>query len=247
LTSEAYAALNRANVARFQPEMDAAQAERDRRWMDQRRRMLAPYGQAAIDRGYDTAEEFARVQDARNRRDFWMKAVLPTVGFAAGGAALGAVGGSGAASVPGAVGSNIAPLGGGTVTGGGGMGFSLGKLLGSRGFETGANALTSLFGLRSQNKANKYATDVNARLMSDQVRMEQERIARQEAAEAADRADIERRWMAEQAQSKQEFDALQEQRAYDRRILDEREGRRAMYRPYSEAAMRSLGRILGIG
>lgn len=130
--------------------------------------------------------------------------------------------------------------------GGSGMGFSLGKLLGSRGVEAIGNGVTSILGMRSQNNANRYATDVNARLTAQQIQMEQDRIARQEAADAADRADAQKRWEAEQAMKAKELAASEEERAYNRQLLDAREARRALYDPYRQNAMRSLGAILGI-
>lgn len=157
----------------------------------------------------------------------------------AGGAAL--AGGGGAAALPAAATEGIEFSAAPTATGGG---MTLGRILGSRGFELGSNAITSLLGMRSQNRANRYATDANARLSADQIQLERDRIKRQEDVDAADRADAERRWLAEQAQRKQDYDALQEERTYRRtlddrnvRLDDEREARRAGLR-------RSLGALL---
>lgn len=133
-----------------------------------------------------------------------------------------------------------------TAAGGSGMGFSLGKLLGSRGFEAAANGLTSLFGMRAQNKANRYATDANARLQADQIAMERDRIRRQDEVDALDRADATKRWEAEQAMRAQEYAAAQEERAYARSLSEDREARRAAYRPMQDAAMRSLGSLLRV-
>lgn len=151
------------------------------------------------------------------------------------------MGGVGAASAGGA----IAPAAAGK--------FTLGSLLGSKGMELGVGVGTSLLAQRSQNKANRYTTDRNAELTREQMRLENERLVRAEAAEAADRADAERRWQAEQAFQKSTFDATEEERAYNRsisdrqlRLDDEREQRRAPYRAASERAMRTLGSILGI-
>lgn len=130
--------------------------------------------------------------------------------------------------------------------GGSAMGFSLGRLLGSRGFEALANGATSLLGMRSQNNANRYATDVNARLTAEQLAMERERLAREQAAADADRADAKARWDAEQAMAARQFAASEDERAYNRQLLEAREARRAMYDPYRQNAMRSLGAILGI-
>lgn len=213
------------------------------------------FGQAAVDRGYNTADEYGEWRKRDLRADTWKnvgRAAAIIGGPIAASYAIPAAA-SGSVSIPGGASISTAfPAAGGS--GGGGMGFSLGKLLGSRGFEAIANGATSLLGLRSQNKTNKYATDANARLMADQTRLEQERLARTDAADTADRADAERRWQAEQDQAKQEYAAAQEQREYQRMISDrqlaldnEREARRSTYRStYGDPAMRSLGSILGI-
>jgi hypothetical protein len=179
-------------------------------------------------------------------RGFDWRYLAPVAGIAAA-PALGALlgGGGTAASVNGLpLVPHAAPVVAGGTSGGG---MTLGSLLGSRGFETGVNALTGFLGNRSQNKANRYAIDANARLTADQIRFEQERIRRQEEADALDRADAERRWNAEQALRAQQHAASEEERAYNRRLMDAREARRAVFRPYSERAMRTLGSILGIG
>ncbi len=195
-----------------------------------------------------------RKQSAAHRGKVWKTAAAGAAlfgGAVAGPALFGGGTAAGATSLPAAATAGMAPASVAATSGGG---MTLGGLLGSRGFEAGANAFTSLFGLRSQNKANRYATDVNARLMSEQVRLEQDRIRRQEEADAADRVDAERRWQAEQAFAAQQHAASEEERAYRRslserdvRLDDEREARRAVYRPYSERAMRTLGSILRIG
>jgi hypothetical protein len=188
---------------------------------------------AALERSqgrWKTADKFA-----------WGAAAIP---FAAAAAPLIFGGG---ASLPAAATQGV----GFDTAGTAGAGMNLGRIFGSRGFETAANGITSLFGMRSQNKANKYATDANARLQAEQIAMEQGRIKAQQDADAQDRADAERRWQAEQERAKQAYEQTQEQLAYQRslsdrqlRLDDEREARRAVYRPYSEAAMRSLGSIL---
>lgn len=124
--------------------------------------------------------------------------------------------------------------------------MTLGQLFGSRGFEAGANALTSLFGLRSQNKSSRYATDANTRLLQDQIRMEAERNARLDAAAELDRQDRLRQHDATEAQRKREFDAMEEDRGFNRSLVEAREARRNVFRPYSERALRTLGSILRI-
>lgn len=171
-------------------------------------------------------------------------AALPAIGaLAAGsGAAAGAGSVNGLAITPYA--GSVAASGTGAATGGG---MTLGRILGSRGFDTVANGVTSWLGNRAQNKANRYATDANTALMSRQIAMEQERIKAQQDADAADRVDATRRFDAEEAFKAKQFAASEEERAYTRKLLDDREARRAVFRPYSERAMRSLGAILGIG
>jgi len=197
--------------------------------------------------GMNQNSPYGQYVRANGPRGFDWRYAAPVAGIAAL-PAIGAAfaGGSGFASVPGAVGASSAPLGTGTVTGGSGMGFSLGKLLGSRGFDTVANGVTSLLGMRAQNNANRYATDANSALMARQIAMAEAQIKAEHDANEADRADATRRFDAEQAFKAKEFDASEEERAYNRKLLEDREARRAVFRPYSESALRSLGAILGL-
>jgi hypothetical protein len=208
---------------------------------------------AYVGANQDTA--YGRYIRSHGPRGFDWRYLAPVAGIAAA-PALGALLGGGGAAASGSATVNGLPLvphAASVASGTAGGGMTLGSLLGSRGFEVGANALTSLFGMRSQNRANRYATDANARLTSEQLAFERERIRRQEEADALDRADAERRWQAEQERYAREHAASEEERAYRRtisdrqlRLDDEREARRAVFRPYSERAMRSLGAILGI-
>jgi hypothetical protein len=130
--------------------------------------------------------------------------------------------------------------------------MNLGRIFGSRGFETGTNVLTSLFGMRSQNKGEQVRhRRERAGYRPNRSRWSKGASKRSKTPTRMDRADAERRWQAEQERAKQAYEQTQEQLAYQRslsdrqlRLDDEREARRAVYRPYSEAAMRSLGSIL---
>lgn len=188
---------------------------------------------------HDTA--YGQYLRSHGPRGFDWRYAAPVAGIAAMPAVAAVGGGSaaGSATLP-----AVATEGIGFSSAGGGM--TLGSLLGSRGFEAAMNAGTSLFGMRAQNRANRYAADANSRLMAEQIAMERERLRVQQEADAADRADAERRWAAEQAFAAKQFDAGEEERAYNRSLVEAREARRAAFRPYSERAMRTLGSILGI-
>lgn len=207
----------------------------------------SPYSRDAVDfwqsRGVNTLP-MVEASERRQRNSRLVNRIATgVVGGLAGGSLLGGFSGGGTTPIPGYTPGwegNTALL-----FNGGGM--NLGRLLGSRGFETGLNAITSIFGNRAANRANRYAADANSRLMADQIALERERIRRQEEADALDRAEAQRRWEAEERWRATQFAASEEERAYARRLSEEREGRRAAYRPYRDAAMRSLGAILRIG
>lgn len=178
-----------------------------------------------------------RQAQLRNDRGFMGKhglfrnAVLPTVGFALGGAALGAAGGgAGAASLPAAategIGFSAAPA-----ASGGAM--TLGKIwdIGNLGLQ-GASAY---FGQRGQNRA-----------LDRQIQMQERQIAAQLAADAEARAEAKRQFDAQQANTQRQFAADDEERAYSRRLMDEREARLAPRRAASRAALSRLGDFLGV-
>lgn len=196
---------------------------------------------------------------ARKKRDtrsmFWKKIVLPVAGFATGGAALAAgggaaAGGAAAASVPGAVGASAAPLGVGSVAGGaaagGGMAASVPWLKLS---EIGAGAGMNLYGQRSANRAGDRAARIEQDAMTRQEALMQQQIEREERAWAADQEQrrIDREAAEEERRfNREEREYSRSEREYARRLLEEKEARRAPYRQWRQEALMSLASIAGI-
>lgn len=214
----------------------------------------SPYSRDAVDfwnsRGVNTLPIVEASERRQRNSRLTNRIALSGVGMMTG-ASLAPLfgGGGGGLGIPGYTPGwegNSSLLFGGT-GGGAGGGMTLGRIFGSRGFEAGVNGLTSIMGMRSQNNANRYATDANSRLMADQIRLEEARIRKQDEIDAADRADAERRWAAEEEWRRKQHEASEEERAYTRRLSEEREGRRAAYRPYRDSALRTLGSLLRIG
>lgn len=149
--------------------------------------------------------------------------------FGASGAAAGAAGASGGA----------APA---AVTAGR---FTLPSIL--KMAEIGIPAVTGLIGMRSQNRALDRQSQLEQQALAEQMAYarEQEAIRRQEAERMF--AEDQRRWEAEERNRARELSATEEERAYQRRLLDEREARRAPYRRASQDALFRLQDILSMG
>lgn len=128
-------------------------------------------------------------------------------------------------------------------TGGGGSTF--GNLLGLA--SVGVPAVTSLFGQRSQNRALDKQGAIEQQNYAQQLRMAQDNEAyrRQEAQRVAD--EERRRWTAEEGYRARQVAADEEERAFNRRLLEEREARRAPRRVASQQAMVRLGDLLKLG
>ena len=100
---------------------------------------------------------------------------------------------------------------------------------------TGAATVgTGVMANRAQGKATKRA-DMYQR-DADRASMEEARLQRIED---------QRRWEAEQANRQREMAAADEERLFNRRLIEEREARQAPYRQASQQALQTLGGILG--
>lgn len=119
-----------------------------------------------------------------------------------------------------------------------GTGLTLGKVLNNPLTALGVNAITSLMGMRSANKANQYQADRNAEGLAAQLALERERIENEKAEAAATRAEDTRRWNAEEAYRVKQAADAEAERQY---LLQ----RRARYDPMRERALRTVGSILG--
>lgn len=194
------------------------------------------------------------VRQAKLRQDrgfmgkhgLFKNAVLPTIGFAAGGAGLAALGGgagaagaSASAAYPGAglFGAPAVPVAasaGTGIAGATGAGMTLGKLwdIGNLGLQ-GASAF---FGQRSQNRA-----------LDKQMAMQREEINARMLADAEARAEQKRQFDAQQANEARRYAAEDEDRLFNRRILEDREARLASKRAYADRARTRLFQFLGLG
>lgn len=112
--------------------------------------------------------------------------------------------------------------------------------------ELGVGGISSLFGARSANKTARYAADSNARTIASQMALERERLATEAATNARQEAEAKRQWEANQLMQQRQFDASEEERLYNRRLLDEREARAAPRRAMADRARMRLGALLGM-
>lgn len=204
---------------------------------------LARFGPAAMQRGYNTYDEAMAYQKKKGPRDIFKMAVMPAAMFATGGLGSAALmGGGGAANAAagsgfvrdavGQVASQVGGFGGGGaapvlgIGSGVSRGLSLGGFLNSPMTGLGVNALTSWMGQRSANKAAKEAGQLQLTALERQL-----------AADAANRGEQTRQFDASQADARaanqasndlrrQELVAMEEERAFNRRLIEEQEARR---------------------
>jgi len=172
-------------------------------------------------------------------------AALPAL-FAGGGAAAPSFGigaantGTWTTALPATVAGSTLPAAGAAAK------FSIGRLLSNPLTSLAVNSATSLLGARAQNKANQYAVDRQAEGLAQQLAIEEKRIADEAAERAAQRIEDQRRWEAQEAHNAKVLAASEDERLFARRMLEEREGRRAAYESqYRQPALRSVRSILG--
>lgn len=127
-------------------------------------------------------------------------------------------GGGGAAGAAGSSASAIAPVAASAAR------FRLGDLF--KLAEFGVPAVTQLIGMRSQNRAMDRQAAMEQRTLAEQMAFarEQEAFRRAEADRVA--REDQRRWEIEQQNRGRELAAAEEERAFNRRLIEEREARR---------------------
>jgi len=200
----------------------------------------AAYQQAVRGSQADDASVYA--ENAR-RRDSGVTKWLPRLATGVIGAATGAsvlpalFGGGAAAATTSAAGAPVVSGAGGT---------TLGSILNSDALGLGVGAAMNYFGNRSQNQANRYATDVNARNTAETLALERQRLEQEATNANLDREDARKLNEAINELKRRELDAAEEDRAYNRSLIEARELRAAPRREMSARAMRSLGSILGL-
>lgn len=99
----------------------------------------------------------------------------------------------------------------------------------------GAAAGATIYGSKKQTQSAKRAQDIQS--TSDAAAIEEARLEREEA---------KRQFDISEANRQREIAAAEEERAYNRRLQEEREARQAPYRAASAAALGNLGKMLGI-
>jgi hypothetical protein len=182
-------------------------------------------------------------------------AALTGFGLAGMGPLGGALGGGTAASVgaagAGAAGAGAAGAGAAGAAGAGGM--SIGSILSAPALGLGVQAATSYFGNRSANDANRYNADLSQQGIMAQIEQAERELAEQKRQfDAQQGAALEANAAANELK-KRELEGSEEDRAfrrtmdeYNKSLLEAREGRRARYQPYQDAALMNLGRILNL-
>lgn len=173
----------------------------------------------------------------------WGAVASPFVAAAAP-AVLGAFSGGGAASGAGSAASAAGSAAGASAPAvGAGMTFGNMLKLG----ELGVGAATNILGQRSQNRALNQQQAIDQRNYGEQMQLarEQEAYRRAEADRVARQEEA--RWQTEEAYRQKQVAADEEERAYSRRLLDEREARRAPKRAAGQAALLRLQDLLRLG
>lgn len=106
--------------------------------------------------------------------------------------------------------------------------------------EIGVPAVTSLFGMRAQNNALKQQGALEQRNLQEQMAFAREQEAQRRAEYDRQMAEESRRWDVENQNRARELAAAEEDRAFNRRLIEEREARNAQRRM-------QLAQFLGYG
>lgn len=123
----------------------------------------------------------------------------------------------------------------------------LGSILSSPGAEIAANTGLSLYGQRSQNKANQQARSDMLAAQAKALELEERRLATEAQNANLDREDARALNAAIQDLEKKKFALQQEQAQFERGLLEEDRNVRTAYRTnYQEPAARRLSSILGL-
>lgn len=228
-------------------------------WTGPQQMDVSRYGAAAQGRGYNTYRE-AQAYNARHRRAGILRGVVAPVaaltGIAAAPAIFGGLGASGAASSTGAAASTGYSSPGiyGGLFGGGGGGaltsaaarapFSLGAMLNSDAMGLGVNFLTSWMGNRSASRSNERA--IAAQMAANAEATALQRAAMDESRRQFDLSQADARAANEAANEfrRRELAASEEERAYARRLMEEREARLMPYRQRANRWAMTLEQML---
>lgn len=205
-------------------------------WADYQQRIRANQAQ-----GREISAENQRRRDGGITK--WLpKLAYGVIGAATGGAAAPLFGGGAAA---GSAASSAAASVPATVPAAAGGAMNFGNLL--KLGQLAVPAVTGLFGMRSQNRALDRQSQMEQGNLNQQMEMarENEMYRRSEAARVA--AEEAKRWQAEEAFRARQLAADEEDRAYNRRLLEEREARRAPKRAAGQQAMLRLQDLLRLG
>lgn len=180
----------------------------------------------------------------------------PAIGamFSGGGAASGAGAGWTMPGVSPPVFGGLATTAGGTtappLVAKAGLGARLGSMFNSNGMNLGVNAGLSLLGHRSENRAADQARRDTLAANAEAIKVQREQLELEARNSTLDREDARALNAAINALRKQEFDALQEQRAFDRGVSERAEGRIvadvARREPYRQRGVQALDRLAGM-
>lgn len=172
--------------------------------------------------------------------------------FSAGtGAAAGASGGGivGPLAASGPYGA-LGPAGGWTAGAGGATGGALsrlGSIFNSKGMELGVNAGLNLLGMRSQNKANDQARTDALNAQREALTLQRQQLEIEARNADLDREDARRLNEAVNELKRRELAITEEQRTFDRGLLEARETRLAPYRQVNQQALQRLSSLWNLG
>lgn len=157
---------------------------------------------------------------------FWGGVSMPTFGGAVSSAA------GGGAAIPPAVMSAVGRGG-------------LGAILNSPALGLGVNALTSFFGNRSANRQAQAALQAQLQANAQATALQERSLAEQSRQFDLSQADARAALEAQNAMRRRELDAAEEERAFNRRLVEEREARLAPHRQNALRWAATLQQMLG--
>lgn len=140
---------------------------------------------------------------------------------------------------------NGAFLGGGSSVAAPAARFSLGSVLNSPVAGLGVNFLSSWMGNRANSRAQRDALAAQMRQNDAATALERDQIAEQRRQFDTSQADARAAREAENEMRRRELAASEEERAFNRRLVEEREARLAPYLASAERARRTLAQLLG--
>lgn len=171
----------------------------------------------------------------------WKNAILPAALAFGGPAVLGAMGGGTAAGASVINGAPISATFGSSLpaAAGGGMG-PLGWL---KAGEIAAGTFGNIYGARKNQTANREALAAQQASTDQAMMFEREQMAEAKRQFDIQQSQLRAQWERDQAMQAQQFAATEDERLYQRKLLEDRETRRA---PYRQASADALGRLPGI-